>query len=264
MEQASLPPSLSSSLPSLPSSPQPSLSSLPSSPQPSQSSLSSSPQPSPPSPPSSPSSSPSPQPSQPFSVQGAAVPQHLLSSSPRLFALGYNDLLLKSYDELQRWKHYLADNPRRLLLKRARPEFLRPRFNVERGGYTFAALGNLELLDRPYRLQVRVSRRCTQVQIQEEAARYMAAARAGAVLVSPSISPGEKAVMRAAFDAHLPLIVLVENGFTPLTKPRGEQFDACAAGRLLLLAPWEHHNDRRAITVRQCQQLNLMATALCR
>ena len=100
--------------------------------------------------------------------------------------------------------------------------------------------------------------------MQEEVARYLAAAREGAVLVSPSISPGEKAVMRAAFDAHLPLIVLVENGFTPLTKPRGEQFDACAAGRLLLLAPWEHHNDRRAITVQQCQQLNMMATALCR
>lgn len=197
-------------------------------------------------------------------MQGAAVPQHHSASQPRLFALGYNDLLLKTYDELQAWKHYLADNPRRLLLKRAHPEFLRPHFNVAWQGYTFAALGNLELLVRPCRLQVRVSRRSTQAQVQEEVARYMAAAREGAILVSPSISPGEKAVMRAAFDAHLPLIVLVENGFTPLTKPRGEQFDACAAGRLLLLAPWEHHNDRRAITVQQCQQLNLMATALCR
>lgn len=212
----------------------------------------------------SPSSSVPASPSCLLSVQGAALPQLLPASKPRLFALGYNDLLLKSYDELQRWKHYLADNPRRLLLKRARPEFLRPRFNMERGGYTFAAIGNLELLDSPCRLQVRVSRRCTSPQVQEEVARYLAAAREGAVLVSPSISPGEKAVMRAAFDARLPLIVLVENGFTPLTKPRGEQFDACAAGRLLLLAPWEHHNDRRAITVQQCQQLNLMATALCR
>lgn len=214
--------------------------------------------------PASPSSSVPASPSCLLSVQGAALPQLLSASKPRLFALGYNDLLLKSYDELQRWKHYLADNPRRLLLKRARPEFLRPRFNMERGGYTFAAIGNLELLDSPCRLQVRVSRRCTPAQVQEEVARYLAAAREGAVLVSPSISPGEKAVMRAAFDARLPLIVLVENGFTPLTKPRGEQFDACAAGRLLLLAPWEHHNDRRAITVQQCQQLNLMATALCR
>ncbi len=201
---------------------------------------------------------------QPPSVQAAAVAQHSPASPSRLFALGYNDLLLKTFDELQRWKHYLADNPRRLLMKRARPEFLRPRFNVERCGYTFTAIGNLALLERPFRLQVRVSRRCSPTQIQEEVARYLTAAREGAVLVSPSISPGEKAVMRAAFDAHLPLIVLVENGFTPLTKPQGEQFDACAAGRLLLLAPWEHHNEGRAITAQQCQQLNLMAMELCR
>ena len=157
----------------------------------------------------------------------------------------------------------LADNPRRLLLKRARPEFLRPHFHIETHGHTFATLGNLQLLTMPCRLQVRVSRRCTPAQVQAEVARYLTAARAGAVLVSPSISPGEKAVMRAAFDAHLPLIVLVENGFTPLTKPQGEQFDACAAGRLLLLAPWDHHNERRTITAWQCQQLNLMATAIC-
>ena len=256
---SSVPASPSSSVPASPSSPLPA---SPSSPLPASPS---SPVPASPSSPvpASPSSSVPASPSCLLSVQGAALPQLLSASKPRLFALGYNDLLLKSYDELQRWKHYLADNPRRLLLKRARPEFLRPRFNMERGGYTFAALGNLELLDSPCRLQVRVSRRCTSAQVREEVARYLAAAREGAVLVSPSISPGEKAVMRAAFDARLPLIVLVENGFTPLTKPRGEQFDACAAGRLLLLAPWEHHNDRRAITVQQCQQLNLMATALC-
>ena len=74
---------------------------------------------------------------------------------------------------------------------------------------------------------------------------------------------GEKLVMRAAFDAGLPTIVLLENGFTPLTKPKGEQFDACAQGRLLMLAPWEHHNEKRAITAYQCQQLNLMAIEIC-
>lgn len=58
--------------------------------------------------------------------------------------------------------------------------------------------------------------------------------------------------------------VLVENGFTPLTKPKGEQFEACSEGRLLLLAPWPHHNEKRKITASQCQALNLMATAICR
>ena len=199
----------------------------------------------------------------------AAVPQPLPvpprpSRSQVLWTLGYNDHVLSNEGELTRWKHYLQDNPRRLLLKRQRPEFLRPRFDVPCAGYVFQALGNLALLQATRRLQVRVSRRCSPIQIQEEVERHLAAARSGAVLVSPSISPGEKAVMRAAFDAHLPLIVLVENGFTPLTKPKGEQFEACSEGRLLLLAPWPHHNEKRKITASQCQALNLMATAICR
>ena len=179
-----------------------------------------------------------------------------------LFASGYNDRLLLREGQLERWRHYLADNPRRLLVKREHRDLLTPRFGIQACGYSFAAIGNLALLRAPSRLQVRVSRRCTAGQIEADVARFLAAARKGSVLVSPAISPGEKAVMRKAFDEGLPLIVLVENGFTPLTKPSGEQFDACAEGRLLLLAPWAHHNDRRRLTATQCQALNLMASAL--
>ena len=91
----------------------------------------------------------------------------------------------------------------------------------------------------------------------------MAMAKEGTVLVSPAISPGEKRVMRTAFDAGLPTIVIVENGFTPLSKPHGEQFEACAQGRLLMLSPWEHHNEKRKLTAEQCRQMNLMALELC-
>ena len=180
-----------------------------------------------------------------------------------LFASGYNDRILFHANQLEAWKNYLADNPRRLYLKRTFSHLLSPHFDVQVAGYTFSAIGNLDLLKAPRRLQVRVSRRCTPAQIQEEVSRYLAAARDGALLVSPAISPGEKAVMRAAFDASLPVIVLVENGFTPLSKPGGEQFYACTAGRLLMLAPWPHHNEHRTITAAQCQALNLMATAIC-
>ena len=92
---------------------------------------------------------------------------------------------------------------------------------------------------------------------------YLGLAKRGAVLVSPSISPGEKAIMRAAFDAGYPLILLQENGFTELAKPGGARFDACAEGRLLILAPWGHHNQRLAINRSQCLSLNDMARAIC-
>ena len=176
-----------------------------------------------------------------------------------LFAKGYNDLILRSYDELQAWLNYLHDNPRRLMLKRARPAFLRPFFNLPIGTHTYNGIGNRQLLAAPRRLAVRLSRRFTESDIEREIARHLAAAKAGTVLVSPAISPAEKRVMRAVFDAGYPTIVLMENGFTPLSKPHGEQFYACAKGTLLMLSPWEHHNDKRKLTATQCQQLNLMA-----
>ena len=192
----------------------------------------------------------------------AAAPSSQKAYRP-LFAKGYNDLILRSYDELPTWQNYLRDNPRRLLMKRANPEWLRPFFGLKVGTTTYSSLGNQALLRSPRRIAVRVSRRLDSNQIEMEKTRYLDMARQGAVLVSPTISPGEKLVMRAAFDAGLPTIVLVENGFTPLTKPKGEQFNACAEGRLLMLAPWEHHNEKRTITAYQCQQLNLMAIEIC-
>ena len=176
-----------------------------------------------------------------------------------LFAKGYNDLILRSYEELQTWLNYLHENPRRLMMKRARPEWLRPFFNLMIGQHTYSGVGNRELLTAVKRKAVRVSRRLSEDQIAEEVKLYLEEAQKGCVLVSPAISPGEKRVMRAVFDAGFPIIIIVENGFTPLSKPHGEQFYACAKGLLLMLSPWEHHNDKRKLTAQQCSQMNLMA-----
>lgn len=180
-----------------------------------------------------------------------------------LFAKGYNDLILRSYDELSAWQNYLRDNPRRLLMKRARPEWLRPFFGLQIGQHCFSGIGNRALLTAAKRKAVRVSRRLTEQEIAREVERYLEEARQGAVLVSPAISPGEKRVLRAAFDAGLPTIVIMENGFTPLSKPHGEQFYACGQGTLLMLSPWEHHNEKRKLTAAQCTQMNLMALEIC-
>lgn len=179
-----------------------------------------------------------------------------------LFETGFNDKLLLHEGQLQRWTDYLHDNPRRLLMKREQPQLLRPFFNLRQGSHSYNGIGNRELLSAPQRMAVRVSRRLTGQQLEAEVVRYLDAARCGAVLVSPAISPGEKRVMREAFDLHLPTIVVLRNGFTPLSKPHGEQFDACAQGRLLMLSAWEHTNERVTLTASDCQQMNLMAIEL--
>ena len=180
-----------------------------------------------------------------------------------LFARGYNDRLLLHANQLNAWLNYLADNPRRLLMKREHPDLFRIQRNVEAAGITFSAIGNRFLLDRPALLPVQCSRRLTEAQIKAKVEECLTIARQGAVLISPAISPGEKAVMRAAFDAGLPVIYLQENGFTDLAKPSGARMEACARGQLLILAPWEHHNEQTSITRNQCLTLNDIARRLC-
>ena len=181
-----------------------------------------------------------------------------------LWSIGYTDGILDNEGQLHRWIAYLRDNPRRLLMKRQRPDLFRVQRNLQVGGEVFSAIGNRYLLERPVRLQVMCSRRLTDAEIEEKKTYFLEQARQGAVLVSPSISKGEKAVMRAAFEAGYPLILLQENGFTDLAKPGGRRFDACAEGRMLILAPWEHHNERRLIRRDQCLTLNDMAAMICR
>lgn len=74
----------------------------------------------------------------------AVASQGSRQSYQPLFAHGYNDLILRSYDELSAWQNYLHDNPRRLMMKRCRPEWLRPFSSmlVHREGYCFFLLGS--------------------------------------------------------------------------------------------------------------------------
>lgn len=202
-----------------------------------------------------------------------AVPQHTARPRPPrssydrqhglLFASGYNDRLLLRKGQLDRWLNYLADNPRRLLAKREHPDLFRVQFGIHIAGQNYAAIGNRFLLNHPVKCQVQCSRRLNQQEIDTAVTHYLEEARNGAVLVSPSISPGEKAVMRAALDANLPLIFLSSSSFTPFTKPGGEFIEACSRGRLLILAPWENRTTTQALTRQECLALNGMARSLC-
>ena len=181
------------------------------------------------------------------------------SNNGLLFEKNFNDQILLREGQLECWLNYLKDNPRRLLMKREKPDLFRVQRGLTYAGVNFSAIGNRFLLERPQKLQVQCSRKMTEAEIQTKLEECLQAA----VLVSPSISPGEKAIMRAAFMKGLPLIYLQENGFTDLAKPGGKRMEACARGQLLILAPWEHHNEKRTIMRGQCLELNEMARAIC-
>ncbi len=178
---------------------------------------------------------------------------------PVLFERGYCDKLLMHEGQLETWKRYLDDNPRRLAIKRLRPDYFTVINNAEVVGHSCQLVGNRFLLDIPQKMAVIVHRRYTDAEYAEYRRQWLACGEAGGVLVSAAIATREKTVMREAMDRGYHVILLRENGFPPLYKPAGEAFEACTEGRLLQISPWEYHMEHKTITRQQCLQLNKMA-----
>ena len=185
-----------------------------------------------------------------------------LSLSP-LWEEGYNDRILQGKGQLNMMFKYLQDNPRRLWTKRNHPEFFKTQQEVKIGEQSVTVMGNRFLLDSHNKVVEKCSRKMTDEELEYATKRFMMMAQRGAVLVSPRISPGERAVMDMIQEAGFPFIQLLENGFSPYWKPGGEMFNACASGQVLLVAPWPYHSDRHTITRDQCNRLNDLAVLIC-
>ena len=196
-------------------------------------------------------------------------------------------------------KRYLADNPRRLAVKRLFPDLFRVvgelKLPLDWGdgrrlvGH-FMALGNRFLLARSL-VQVQVSRRdfgyrreakaggglkivrdaqgvpevaFSSPAFDEKRELLLEAARHGAVLISPCVSDGEREIARLALAAERPLVTLQNKGFAPMQKPGGRYFDACADGRLLMLAPiaWPYQPGDKPMTRFDATAMNRLCQGL--
>lgn len=161
-----------------------------------------------------------------------------------LFAPDYHDRLLKGKNQLSHMVRYIQDNPRRLALKRANKDLFRIRQNQQIGTIQCTVLGNIFLIEHPLRQVLQCSRRLTQEQIDNLKADCLREAADGTIYVTAAISEGEKQIARALREAGFPLIILLEKGFPApddphynYFKPQGVYFEACAAGKLLLVEP---------------------------
>ena len=176
-----------------------------------------------------------------------------------LFEDGYNDKILMSGEQLDRWKAYLDDNPRRLFIKRKHPEYFTVLHDMEIAGRVCQIVGNRFLLDIPDKMAVVVHRCYTDeknVMLRKE---WLACGERGGVLVSAAISLKEKEVLREAMNCGYRIILLRENGFPKMYKPSGESFNACSDGLLLQISPYNYHMEKRTITRAQCLELNELA-----
>ena len=185
-----------------------------------------------------------------------------------LFSSGYNDKILYHEGQLDAWYEYLHDNPRRLWLKVHYPDRLRKIYDFKAGkqGHSYTAVGNTFLVKYPERVQVRCHRNLSDEQIQAEVEHYMRLARGGTVLVSPFISPAEKAVYEAVYKERLPIIRIVNRGLDgKFIYPTGRDLKGCSAGFLLVLAPYADYSAETAetrITRSQCLDMNGYAADL--
>lgn len=191
---------------------------------------------------------------------GAIVPAGSPAGNrPLLFEKGYCDKVLLRQGQLENWKRYLDDNPRRLAIKRQHPDFFTIIQNINIGEWSCKAVGNRFLLNIPDKAAVIVHSAYNDAKFAELKAEWLALAENGGVLISAAIATREKEVMREAMDRGCRLIWLRENGFPELYKPAGESFEACSEGRLLQISPWDYHMQRKTISREQCLMLNRLA-----
>ena len=161
-----------------------------------------------------------------------------------LFAPEYHDRVLTHKGQLANMKNYILDNPRRLALKRANPDLFRLHRQTLVGSIACTTLGNIFLADYPQRAVLQCSRSLTPADIAALRDECLAEAANGTIYITAAISEGEKTIARTLREAGFPLIILLENGFPKpddphykYFKPQGVYFEACAAGRLLLVEP---------------------------
>ena len=174
------------------------------------------------------------------------------------------------YRQLPTTVHYIDMNPQRLATKRLKPGFFCVQDNIEIGGRVYRGVGNAQLLNLTRYTPVHVRRTMLDAAAQgnpKPLSDYMdsciAAARQGAVLVSPFIHEKEREVLYIALSEGGSVICLADNGFREYYKPSDGLFDAVANEQMLILSPWPYDPHKRGITRAECVAMNQMAEEIC-
>lgn len=193
-------------------------------------------------------------------------------TSRPLFDDNYDDTVCLSQRHLEAMVHYVDDNPRRAIIRRLKPDFMRRCLHIRIGGHDYAAFGNLFLLRWANKEQVFCHRKARLGQLTEDekkafgVAAYADAADSlvtsvpyeqtaaykqecktwithildgATVLVTPGISAGERIMKNVCLESGFPLIHLQKEPIGSHWKPKKMRFEACTRGALLILAPWQ-------------------------
>ena len=165
-----------------------------------------------------------------------------------LFDDNYDDTVCLDERHREAMIAYVHDNPRRAMLRRLLPDYMRRCLHVQIGGHSYGAFGNLFLLRWPRKVQVMCHRRHPVSHLpyegtadyERERSRWETSIlEGGTVIITPGISRGEQMMKNECIDRGYPLIHLQATPIGQYWKPEKKRFEACARGALLILAPWD-------------------------
>lgn len=178
-----------------------------------------------------------------------------------IFEDGFNDQILKSSRSLDVIFNYIRENPYRLAVRRANPEFFKRVNRLEIAGRFYQAYGNIHLLQNPFKEQVVVHRADSPETRELNRELWLYTAANGGVLVSPFISAAEKAIRSEADELRGKVILLRHESLPDRFKPEARNFELCCEGKLLIIAP-EGCPEPLPLTRQVCVNMNSLAESI--
>ena len=153
------------------------------------------------------------------------------------FEEGFNDRLITREGQVKKVKDYIADNPRRWMVKHETPEYFQKLYHIFINGKEWNVIGNIFLL-KDFDIQaVKVSSRYSAKELLRKKRLWWFTVINDGVLASPFIREDEKKVRNWTWENEGRIIQLMDKPFRERYKPYGKNFDRCAEGRLLQVAP---------------------------
>lgn len=178
-------------------------------------------------------------------------------SADDIFEKGYCDKPLYDDRSLDSWYRYIRENPHRLAMRMQYPQFFRCVRSIRIGNDDCQAYGNLFLLRNPDRIAVKVSSKYSEEEKENNRALWIESATRGTVIVSPFISPAEKAIRAEVESLGANIILITHEAFPERFKPAKHDFDLCSTGRLLIISLGKPANT--PLTREICLKMNSLA-----
>ena len=123
-------------------------------------------------------------------------------------------------------------------------------------------IGNKELLAAERKLPL-ICHRADAAFFEQQKEAVLVEARKGAVIVSAFISPKEREILKILLSEQLPVIEIMDNGFSNRYKPVGTAFYACGENRLVQISPWNYVFQKDVkVTREMCMIMNQLSRVI--